>query len=710
VVDGEQIEAETRLVSGNYFQLLGATPRLGRGIVPEDEASQTTSAVVSQAFWMSAFNGDPRILERRLLIDGIEYSIAGVMPPGFNGHSTAAVDVWVPITTAMRGDAGWDQQPFMNTVSIVARLADGENVAAVSAQAGAALQRQVALSSVTGSAVNLSTRRVAFWLGGVSLLVLIIGLANAATLLLVRAARRRRTAAIRAALGASRPRLISQVAVEALLIATAGVASALLLGYWLDEVVRRVLLPEISRSIGYQQRTVFVALAAGLLTFGIATAAGAWSIPSFVTRTDFHGQSATRRSRTQKLLLVVQTGVCVMLLAGAGMFGRSLHRLMDQDFGMRIDDVLLVDFEEGGGPIPDQDLIMRTALDRVRSLPGVVAATEYGTLPFSGHHIPPISVPGRSEPPSVEGQLPFLIAATPQMFDILGISIVDGRPFTAQDAKGELVVIVNETMARATWPGERAVGKCIRIGFDPNFDPFEASGPPTPSAAVPCREVIGVARDVRQRRVVPTENEARLMQYFVPFSQVPGPPRGIPAGPGVHGLLVRTSVDPLSLIVPIRRLITEKQATLPYVRVRPYASLLERQVQPWALGSTLLTIFSALAVTVAAMGLFAAFAHAVTIRRREMAIRIAIGATSGGVVRMILREAAAVASVGIVLGAIAAIVGGRSLQAILFGIVPADPVVLLLATLGMLLIVLAATIVPARRAAAADPNTLLRVE
>jgi putative ABC transport system permease protein len=367
-----------------------------------------------------------------------------------------------------------------------------------------------------------------------------------------------------------------------------------------------------------------------------------------------------------------------------------------------------VDFEEGSGPVADQDQIMRTALERVRSLPGVVAASEFRTLPFAGHHIPPISVPGRAEPPSMEGQLPFLIAATPQMFGILGIDVIEGRAFAQADEDGKPVVIVNETMARGTWPGERAVGKCIRIGFDPDFDPYDSSGPPTPSAAVPCREVIGVARDVRQRRVVPTENEARLMQYYVPFTQVPGPPPGIDPGPDVRGLLVRAAGDPAALIVPVRRLVSDGRPDLPYVRVRPYVTLLERQVQPWRVGVTLLTIFSALAIAVAALGLFAAFAHAVAVRRREMAIRIAIGASSGRVMGMILREAAAVASVGIVVGAVAAIAGGRSLQSVLFGIVPADPVVLSSAVAGMLLVVLMATVLPARRAAESNPQMLLR--
>jgi predicted permease len=416
------------------------------------------------------------------------------------------------------------------------------------------------------------------------------------------------------------------------------------------------------------------------------------------------------RAWLQRVLLVIQTTVCVALLAGAGMFARSLQGLLGQDFGMQMHHVLLVDFEEGAAPLPQRDEILSDALQRVRGLPGVQAATIYQSLPFSGHHVPPISVPGRAEPPNVDGQLPFLIAATPELFDLLEIAVVDGRRFIAADDPRQPVVVVNESMARVTWPGERAVGKCIRAGFDPSWDPSTATGPPTASTSLPCREVIGVVRDVRQRQVVPAGDEERLLQYYVPFSQVPGPPGDIDPGPRFCGLLVQTAGDPSRLIGPIRRLVTSGRAGLPFLRVRPYVELLERQVQPWRLGSALLAIFSALAVGVAATGIFAAFTHAVTLRRREMAIRIAVGARPDAVVTMILREAVRLAAIGIGIGGVCAYAGGRSLQSVLYGIAAADAMALAGATTVMLGVVLAATIVPARRASKADPNSLLRAE
>lgn len=708
-IDGDQVRADTLLVSGNYFEVLGAMPLLGRGIVAEDEAAGTTSAVLSHAFWMSAYRGDSRIVGRRLTVGGIELTVAGVMPRGFSGHSAASVDVWVPITAALRANTGWNQDPFRNIVSVVARVADGASMAAATAQTAAALQRDVVLTSIVGGDVGSSERRIAFWLSGVSLLVLAIGLANAATLLLVHGARRRSDLAIRAALGASRARLLAHVLLQSGVLAIAATGISLVMGYWLDEAVRRVLLPGLRESDGLQPRTLLAAAAAGVLAAIVAAAAGASTLPSDATVT-LDKPHATGRARLQKGLLIIQTAVCVLLLAGAGMFGHSLYSLMEQDFGMRMDKVLVVEFEQGPEPVPGRNLILTEGLSRVRALAGVRSVTTFQTLPFGAHHVPPIGIPGRAEPPNMGGQLPYLIAATPELFDILGVQVVEGRRFSAEDERGEMVVIVNETMARGVWPGETAIGKCIRVGFDPSFDPFTATGPPTPSAAVPCRRIVGVTKDVRQRSVVPADNEDRLMQYYVPMSQVPPPPAGMGQGPSVSGLLVLAANDPSDLIVPVRRLVINGRSNLPYLRVRPYLELLERQVQPWRLGATLLALFSSLALAVAAIGLYAAFAHAVALRRREMAIRVAIGASPASVLAMILREAARVAMVGIVAGAAGAILAGRSLQSMLFGIEAADPLVLGSSAAAMLVVVFVATLLPARRASQANPNSLLRAE
>ena len=322
----------------------------------------------------------------------------------------------------------------------------------------------------------------------------------------------------------------------------------------------------------------------------------------------------------------------------------------------------------------------------------------------------PVGVPGYPEAPNVDGQLPHLIPATPELFDLLDLQLVEGRRFTAADDKGAPVVIVNTTMATTIWPNSSAVGKCIRIGFDSSFDPFSAAGPPGPPTTTPCREIVGVVRDVRQRSVVPSGIENRLMQYFVPFSQVPAPEGGAPAGARAWGLLVRTSGSPEGLIAPIRNLVVGGRTDLPFLHVRPYADLLARQMRPWRLGAVLLSLFGALALGVAAVGLYAAFAHLVGQRRREMAIRIAIGARPAGVLTMILGEAAVMAAAGIVCGVLVILVSAPWLASMLFDTKPADPMVLGSAALLMIGVAAAATFMPARSASRTDPITLLRVE
>lgn len=697
-ISGEQVEANTLLVSAAYFELLGVRPHTG---LPDPG---NAAAVLSHEFWRSALGGDPDVLQRRIVVRGIDLPVSAVMPRGFSGHTPVAVDVWLPIEPVMSTTPGWNN-PFRNIVSILGRMSPSDLTAA-SVQASAAAGRTVVFRPLTGSGVGEQERRIAFWLVGLSVIVLVIALANAGTLFLVRAAKRHQELTLRAALGAGRGRLILHLAGESAIVGIAAVAASLLLAYWLDETVRRVLLPGVVEQDAWDSLVLAAASAAGVIAALIALGIGAAHLPVGVPLDSLKGHRPSSVV-LQRALLVLQTTLSIVLLAGAGMIGRSLDALMNQDFGFTTDRILLMDFE-GPGALPDQDEVFTTALQRIRALPGIESATVHRSMPFGSFHVLPIAIPGHSEPPSVGGQLPYLIAATPEFLQILGIRIVEGRAFADRDERGPLAVIVNETMARTIWPGEPAVGKCIRVGFDDDFDPFTAEGPPALSAAMPCREVIGVARDVRQRSVIPEGNEARLMQYYVPFSQIPPPPAAVGNAPEIGGLLVKTRRGAAGMEDALRRALTGGRADLPPARVRSYASVLQRQVRPWELGVTLLAIFSALAVLLAAAGLYAAFAHAVVLRRREMAIRIALGATPGAVRTLIFRDAALVTLSAAALGCSGAFLAARSLQSVLYGIVAGDPLVLGGAVVLMTMVAVAATVLPARTAARSDPNVLLK--
>ena len=711
LLDGDQRRVNSMVVSGEYFDVLGARAARGRTTnVRDNEPAARPVAVISDAFWRSALRGDAGVIGRRLSARTIDYEIVGVMPEGFSGHSPLDVDLWVPFAVALRDTPNWDRDPLRrNTLSIVARLDDAANVAVAETQAGAVAGRRVSLRGIVGADVAAADRRVAWWLGGVSMLVFAIGLGTNATLLVVRAARMRYDLALRAMIGASRGRLIAQGMIDATLIALSATLVAWLLSAWLDDAVRSVLFPAVVSRSGVSISLVGTAAITGLLAFLVAATVNIWSLPVNPQACVLagHAPGGARRSKTMTGLLVMQTAASVLLLAGAAMFAGSLQQVWSQDFGMTMDDVVIVDFELGPERLDGQDEILGRALEQVRQMPGVELATPIGAIPFSGFHVPPIAVPGRDQPPAVGRQLPYLTQVTPEFLKILGVQLIEGRFLNDADDRGSLVVLVNQSMARGVWPGESAVGKCIRIGFDPDFHPATADGPPTPSEKVPCREVVGVVRDLRQRSVVPAGNEDRLMQYFVPFSQVPFPPF-VPDPQHIRGLMMRVSTDAAALAPAIRRAVVGDRTDMPIVRVQPYADLLERQVRPWHVGATLLSLFSALAVAVAALGLYAAFAHAVAERRREMAIRMAVGAAPSAVLQMVLRDALLLTGIGAAIGCAAAAGSGRWIQSLLFGIEATDPLVLGAAAAAMLLVAFIATIRPARTASNADPSQLLR--
>jgi putative ABC transport system permease protein len=710
VINSEQREVQSMMISEGYFDVVGTSTLLGPGIHAGDDSASTAAppAVIGYGFWRSALSGDGDVIGRRLTLDGLEYSVAGVMPKGFSGHSPIDTEIWVTFAGAMRNTPGWDRDDRRNFTSVLVRLADNQTVPAAATQAGAVIDRQVVLLPVTGTAIASTEKRIAWWLAGVSIVVLAIGLANAATLLVVRGARLRHDLAVRAALGASRSRLVRQGVIEAVLLAALATMASLVLASWLDDTVRRVLFPGIIERAAASARAIWGALGAGLIAAIVGAIANTRQVSTAIAVPQLSGAMAGggRRTKTMTALILVQMTLSVTLLAGAGMFGGSLYRLVSQDFGMEMSKVLLINARTGPGDPGGDARVYLDALERLRQLPEIEKATVINTIPFTGMSVVPIAVPGRPAPPAVGRQLPFLVAATPEFFKILGIRVIEGRGLTDSDDRGTPVVIVNQTMALAVWPGESAVGKCIRIGFPPDFRP--GSGPPVLGDSVPCREVVGVANDTRQRSLFPQDNEDRLMQYYVPFSQVPYPPFLPQNQPRVSGLLVRPHTMSAGLPATIRKLLVGNRTDLPFIEIRPYSQVLDRQVRPWRTGTSLLVLFSALALIVASIGLYATFAYAVAERRREMAIRLAVGARPGRVFQMVLWEAIVLAAIGGVTGCIAAVGAGRLVASLLYGTTPSDPVVLGAAALAMLIVAVLATLLPARTASRSDPSLLLR--
>ena len=706
--------------TGDYFRVLGTRPAVGRLFDADDDRlpSGNAVAVLSHAYWQRRYGGSMAVLGDHIVVDGIDYAIVGVAPRGFTGDGIAPVDVFVPLTVAQRkADPGWATEAGQHIVSIIARVPRQAAMPAAVGRLTAALRAlgndEQALSARlvpfrASDGVSPRQLEIARWLAAVSGAVLLVALANVATLLLLRAARRRREIAVRLALGAGRARLARQLLVEGGVLAGLGAAAALLVARWTSDIVRATLLPDLAPS----ERLVdpgALALTIGAAVLGgvVAGLAPLIQVGRRDVAAELHGgRAASGRLRVQRTLIVGQVALCTVLLFGAGLFVRSLQRLEAQDLGFSTSRLVLVnlDFRD---PVagPERDRAYLGAAERLTAMRGVTGATVVLSMPFGNFNVPPISVPGRAEPPSVGGQLPYLYTATPTYLRLMGVTLRQGRLFTERDGRGSpLVVLVNETMARSLWPGQSAVGKCIRVGFDP------AAAEPSPLApeTLPCRQVVGVVRDSRVRSIRPTDNEGRLMQYYVPFGQQPAP---FMAGASqINGLLVGTVDDPSRMIASLQRLL-QATATMPlYARVSPYEDLLDPQIRPWRLGASLFSALGGLALAIAAVGLFAVVSYLVTQRLREIGIRLALGGTSASIARLVVGGATRLVGIGAGIGAIAAFALAPLMQTMLFETSAYD-VGVIAAVAGVLSVVaMAASATPAWRASRVSPSRTLQAE
>ena len=697
-VGNRRIPVKSNGVTGTYFTMLGAHASLGRVLLPDDDRPPVGApvAVLSHSLWRSAFASDPRVIGRQFRFGALSVEVVGVMPAGFSGHTAERVDLWLPLSTAMHDTPGWHRQARMAVVELGVRSVDGNNKESLSTQLAAATGTSIMLAPIVGADIAPEPYRIAMWLTALSLVVLAAGLANGATLFLVRNARRRREIHIRAAMGATRGRLLGQMFVESTIVAIGATVVALLLAFWFDELVRRVLFPFLVERTGFNRLVIAAAVIGGLCTLAVGLVAGALQLPRQVSSEDLAGRRRFlwRRSTIQRELLIVQATLAVVLTTGAGMFAQSYVRVASERHESRLGDVFMVTFDDGPRTIRDQDQLFAAAVDRVRKVPGIDAATVFAAIPFGrGIHRPAITVPGVGEP-HLDGQLPSLIESTPELFDILQIDTVHGRPLTAQDDRGAPVVVVSETMARAIWPGANALGKCIRFGW--------------PSDFAPCREVVGVVRD--WRREPRAGDRARSMHYYVPFAQVPPLIPDMVSGPAAEGMLIRRRSDVDVPVDDIRLAVTNGRTDLPFVSVESYAALERPRLAHWVTGMQLLAIFGALALATAALGLYAAFAHSVAERRREIAVRLAVGASRQEILLMIMREGTALAGRGAINGILVATLVGWAARSFIVGLSSPG----LLASAMSLALVLggaaAATWLPARTASKADPGELLRVD
>lgn len=727
IFDGARtMTAQQMLASASLFPLLGVTPAIGRFYdAQEDRPGGPHVAVLGYAFWRREFGGSRDVLGHAVRVAGDLYTIIGVAPPDFTGVGLAQIDLFLPITTTKPTTPEVLTNRAYSWLHVVARLAPGASMSRAQAETKLIYRRD------NPDTVNdLSTRLlggrpaevhpvmdlrrelvaadvpVALWLAAVATAVLLIACANVAGLLLARAARSRREVALRAALGASRGRLITAAFVESGVLAIAGGALAIGASHWADSIVRGFILTDVAPIHSFDGRTAVLALAVSTFT---ALACGLWPAVA-ATRGDLArdivsgGRTvAAPHARARRALLAAQLALATVLVVGAVLFVASFRNARGVDLGMSLDHVLVSDLDvAGAGYTPERGhSLIDPLIERLRAIPGVrsVALSDAGMEPGWMTYV--YSVPGRDSLPRVRSAPASrsFSAVTPDFFATLGTPIVRGRAFASSD-RNRRVIIVSAGFARLYWPGENPLGRCVRVG-----DASNAFGNASVSAANPCNEVIGVSHD---RHIAPGDT-VPLLEAFVPLAS-PAEPAQIATLLPLGSVAVRVTGD-LSHVAPaVQRALHEMLPGVPSIRVQPALSMFDRSVRAWRLGASMFTAFGVIALVLAALGVYAVIGYLVTQRGHEIAIRMALGATAADVRRLVFSETLRVTAAGVGVGLVASLIVARGIHTLLFGISPLAPAVYAGVALGLVAMALAATWLPVRRAVAVDPTIPLRAD
>jgi putative ABC transport system permease protein len=693
------------VVSSDFLPVLGAKPLLGRFFsAQEDQPGGGQFVILSHAFWTNRFGADRQIIGKPIQIDGVPYTVVGVMPTGFNGLDGKEL-LWAPLQ--LRRDSGTGASPNLHWLTGIIRLADGTNLKQASSDLDAAATRlhREDQGADVGFGVFLQTLNDAFTSGvrpallmlmGCVGFVLLIACANVANLLLARGAARQREMAVRTALGASPFRIVRQLLTESVLLASAGGASGIAIAFLLLRAVLALHPPQVP---GIEQTSidgavlafsVLVSMAVGIL-FGLAPAIEAARID--VNESLREQASSGRRGfgRQRSLLVIVETALSCMLLIATGLALRSLWSLRNVELGFVPRNVLTFRvaapsrLETQG--LPD---FYRQTVEQIRAVPGVESAAVARDFPLGGTDpSTPILTEGQAPSP-VPGEIVTRYRAVgDDYFHTLQIPMLQGRAFGPGDtASSPAVAIVSESLARKYWPGENAVGKRLK---------------PKIAGSSWC-VVVGVAADVRHWGAdVVIEPTA-----YYPYSQVPESTRSLVEAN--MGIAIRSRMAQAELLKSINAAVAKVNQNVPVYGVKTMDSMVSDSGSLRNFDLWLLTAFSLLALSLAAVGVYAVMAFSVSQRTREIGIRMALGANSRDVMRLVLRQGARLAIAGAIAGVVSAFFLRRIMASFLFGLSANDPIVMSIVPCLMVLVILMACWLPARRATRIDPMVALRYE
>jgi len=687
-------------VTAHYFDVYGIKPLLGRLLLPEEDApGKNHVLVLSHGFWQRVFGGARDVVGRSVQIDGEPYQIVGVAPYGFG--ATNKVDVWTPM--AFTPDQTKNDARGGHWISVYGRLKPGvtfnqakaemEVIAAQLAVQYPDPQKGWGIFMMPMQDYQVrDVKPVLYTLLGAVGCVLLIACANLANLLLARATARHREISIRAALGAGRGRLIRQLLTESVVLAVCGGAAGVVLAKWgLDALL--ALAPtnlprtsEIHLNGGVLLFSLVLSIATGLL-FGIAPAwlAARADVNEALKQGTRGSTEGGARGRLRSALVVIEVTLALVLLGGAGLLARSFIQLAHVDPGFIPENatVLRLALPQKKYALPEQKTAFANSLlEHLKDLPGVQAVGLTHSMPLVGDYVLGFNIEGRPAVDPADMPSTNYYSVTPDYFHAMGIRLIRGRLFTAQDdVKAPRVAIINETMARQFFPNEDPIGKRINI----------TNGPDT------WRQIIGIVGDIKQYGV----DKATSAQSYEPFAQVPF---------NSVNVVIRTKGSPAALLGALRPAVYAVDKDQPVGAIRPLEEIVADSISRQRFAMTLLTVFSGVALVIAAVGIYGVMAYNVVQRTGEFGIRMALGAQQGDVLRLVLTQGGKLIGLGLLVGLIATLAASRAMGSMLFNTSSYDPLTLSSITLLLGAVALIACFFPANRATKVNPIEALRTE